>query len=148
MRLETVVKGQQSLRNTLVVVGAYFLGAQVAVLLFWPMSLLIPTYSSGEATAEARKMAVIDAFYRVPIFMGAVLAGVGVGVCLQSARPRVWIVVTGVVVALCTLSSAAWSLFPLAQAVHHFERAVAAGLLSSLACLMTLRKRKAVNATA
>jgi len=94
-------------------------------------------------------MSLIDALYRVPIFMGAVLTGIAVGVCVQSPRQRIWVAITGVVVALGTLSSsAAWNLFPRIQVVHHVERAVGAGVLSAIVCLLTLRKRESVNATA
>lgn len=127
------------LRNTLVLVGAYYVSAWVLIPLWIPLTKLVEgrVYPAG-----SQLLFWAEIFNMIPAACSAVLAGVVTGYFVETARPVTWAVVAGVFVGLCTWSSHHWYVAPTSSdLLKQGSEAAAVGTFAFMSCWMVQRRR-------
>jgi len=97
-----------TLRNALVVLGGLYLSSWIAMP-FWPPILRLTTdrvYHPGWESVW------INSLQLLPALLGAAIAGVAVGLALQTRHPQLWALVLAVPMAVLRWTSFTWHISP------------------------------------
>ncbi len=130
------------LRNALVMIGAYYLASWL-IIPFW---LLISKLTEGRTYQGGWQTLVMHALNTIPVALGAALAGVAAGFCLETARPLAWAAGVGVFVGVCTWSATRWYVTPtLMDLLPQLAKALVAAGVAFAMCWAIERRRKAVE---
>ena len=127
-----------AVRNVLVVVGAYYVSAWIVVPFWIPIAKL----TEGRVYSPGPQELAMDLFHFLPIAATAILAGATTGLLFESDRPLRWAAFAAVFVGLMAWSATRWYVKPAASdlAIQGL-RAVAASVLTFLACRFSARRR-------
>lgn len=125
-------------RNSLVIVGAYYVSSWILVPIWIPVARLFEkrVYLPGEAgLVEARNL--------IPVVISAVLAGVACGWFIETKRLLVWALACGVFVGVCKWSSGYWYRPPSgAELIQKGVAACVVGVLACAACWVVGKRRR------
>ena len=132
------------LRNTLLIVGGYYLSALVVVPFWVPIAKL----AEGRVYYPGWQTFLMELFNAVPVLAGAALAGPLAGYFLETNRPALWTVCLGGFVALCNWSAHHWYVKPsFSDVAVQGTKAIVSGGLAAAACSLILKRRRSTAGT-